>query len=181
MNRLHLIALPLVALLSLYVESVVAWPHTLIGAQIATLPALVVFAALRANFPALLAVIILGALWRDALSADPLGLSLLPLTAIGAVIHINRQIIVGDQFYARFMVGAIAGALVPLLMLLQLFTLGREPLAGWFFAWQLAVMSVGSGLLVPIYFRLFDSLENAFIHPTVAPDPRALRRNQTRR
>ncbi len=181
MNRFHLIALPLIALLSLYVESVLSWPRTLIGAQIATLPALVIFAALRSNFPALLIVILLGSLWRDALSADPLGLSLLPLATVGAVVHANRQIIVGDQFYARFMVGAIAGAAVPLLMLLQLFTLGREPLAGWFFAWQLAVMSVGSGLLVPVYFRLFDSLENAFIHPTVVPDARALRRNQTRR
>ncbi len=181
MNRFHLIALPLVALLSLHVESLLAWPRALIGAQIATLPALIIFAAMRSNFPALLTVILLGALWRDALSADPLGLSLLPLTAVGVAVYSNRQIIVADQFYARFMVGAIAGAAVPLLMLLQLFTLGREPLAGWFFAWQLAVMSVGSGLLVPLYFRLFDWLEHTFVHPAAAPDARVLRRNQIRR
>ncbi len=181
MNRFHLIALPLLALLSLYVETAVAWPRLLLGAQIATLPALIVFAALRVSFPALLTLLVLGALWRDAISADPLGLSLLSLAAVGTTIHFNRKIIVADQFYARFMVGAIAGAVVPLLMLLQLFTFGHEPLAGRFFAWQLAVMSVGSGLLVPFYFRLFDGLEQAFIHPVAAPDPRALRRNQTRR
>ncbi|MSR42972.1 MAG: hypothetical protein EXS19_02920 [Pedosphaera sp.] len=181
MKRSHLIALPFIALLSLYVESVLAWPRALIGAQIATLPALVIFAALRSDFPALLAVILLGSLWRDALSADPLGLSLLPLAAVGAVVYSNRQIIVGDQFYARFMVGAIAGAAVPLLMLLQLFTLGREPLVGWFFPWQLAVMAVGSGLLVPLYFRLVDWLEQTFLHPVAAPNARSLRRNQIRR
>jgi hypothetical protein len=181
MNRFHCIALPVVALLSLYVEAALAGPRALLGAQIAVLPALVVFAALRASFPAMLGLVVLGALWRDTLSADPLGLSLVPLAWAGAAVHFNRHLIVSDQFYARFMVGALAGAAVPLLMLLELYTSGREPLAGWFFAWQLAVMTVGSGLLVPLYFLLFDWLEHAFIHPAVVADLRARPRPQTRR
>ena len=65
----------------------------------------------------------LGGLWFDSLSANPLGVSVLPLFVVGLAIHVKRELIVRDQTFAQVVLGAAAPALaVPLLTLLLLLT-----------------------------------------------------------
>jgi len=55
----------------------------LFGVQIDLLPALMVYATLTAGMPTIAALALCGGLWFDSLSANPLGISVLPLAAIG--------------------------------------------------------------------------------------------------
>ena len=50
-----------------------------LGAQIDLLPALMVYAALNAGLPTVALLAVFGGLWFDTLSANPLGISILPL------------------------------------------------------------------------------------------------------
>ena len=43
----------------------------------------------------------LGGLWFDSLSANPLGVSVLPLFLVGLAIHLNRELILRDQAFAQ--------------------------------------------------------------------------------
>jgi hypothetical protein len=51
-----------------------------------------------------------------------------------------------------------------------LMALGREPLLGWFSLWQLAVMSLASGLLALLFFPLLQWLDKTVENqPLAAP------------
>ena len=49
-----------------------------------------------------------GGLWFDSLSANPLGITILPLLAIGFVIQLRRDLILRDQSFAQFVIGVAA-------------------------------------------------------------------------
>jgi hypothetical protein len=56
---------------------------------------------------------------------------------------------------------------VPVLTLLLLLTTGHKPLLGWGTLWQLAVTSIGSALLTPPCFILFDWMLGWLAHGRV--------------
>ena len=61
------------------------------GTQINLLPALIVVAAFYGGGRAVALLSICGGLWFDSLSANPLGVSILPLFVVGQFIHINAS------------------------------------------------------------------------------------------
>jgi hypothetical protein len=67
-------------------------------------------------------------------------------------------LILREQTYAQMVLGFSASAFVPLFTLIILFTCGEEPLIGWGSLWQWFVMTLIGGLLVPLYFALFDKV-----------------------
>src|SRR5438094_3400750 len=69
----------------------------LLGAQIDLLPALMVYASLYGGFTNVVLLAVLGGLWFDSLSANPLGVSVLPLFVIGVAIYANRDLILRNQ------------------------------------------------------------------------------------
>ena len=97
-----------------------------------------VCAALRAPVLALTLLAVLGSLWQTSLSADPPGISMIPLFAVGVAVSLNRRAIHTRLWGARFAVAAAAAAMVPLVTVGLLILLGRQPLLGWFSFWQLA-------------------------------------------
>ncbi len=107
------------------------------------------------------AVAVFGGLWFDALSANPLGVSIIPLFLPGLLIYARRGLILREQTYAQFVLGLGASAVTPLLTLLLLLSTRQTPALGWGSVWQWMVMSAGGGVLTPALFRLFDGLENA--------------------
>ena len=107
---------------------------------------------------------VLGGLWFDSLSANPLGVTVLPLFAIGLAIHLNRELILRDQTFAQFVLGLGASLAMPVLTILLLLTMGRAPLLGWGTLWQLAVLSAGGAIATPICFALFGWLQRALVH-----------------
>ena len=142
------------AFLAVFAEAALSAPRHLLGAQIDLLPALMVYAALNADLITLSLLAVLGGLWFDSLSANPLGVSILPLMAAGFPIYLRRDLILRDLPFAQFVLGAAASALAPALALLLLLNSGKLPLIGWGSLWQWLVMTAGGAAATPVIFAL---------------------------
>jgi hypothetical protein len=164
MNRLNTIFILIAVFLAVFWEAAFDGVRRLVGAQVDLLPALVVYASLTEGVLTVALVAACGGLWLDALSANPLGVSVLPLFLAGIVIHVNRDLLLRNQTYAQFILGLAASAAVPLMVLLALLTTGREPLLGWGSLWQWVVMSVGGGVATPVFFEMFRLANRALVH-----------------
>ena len=162
MNFLTTIAILCIAFLVVFLESTFNGVRHLLGAQIDVLPALIVYASLSAGLPTLTLLAVVGGLGFDTLSANPLGVSVLPLFLTGLALHQNRELVIREQPYAQIVLGFMASAAAPALTLLLLVNAGAEPMFGWASLWQWLVMSVGGAVATPLCFRLFDGFNRAF-------------------
>jgi len=162
MTALNSILLILAAFLLAFWEAAFSGFRHWFGAQIDLLPALVVYASLVASLPMLTLVCVCGGLFFDSLSANPLGVSVLPLFVPGLAIFSQRELILRDQLFAQFVLGLGASALTPVLTVLLLLTMGHAPLLGWGSIWQWLVMSVGGMIATPVLFLLFDLVDRTF-------------------
>jgi rod shape-determining protein MreD len=104
---------------------------------------------------------IFGGLWFDALSANPLGITILPLFVVGFVIFLQRELILRELSFAQIVLGTVASAALPALTVLLLLTAGKQPLLGWGSLWQWLVMTVGGAVATPIVFALFEWCNHA--------------------
>jgi cell shape-determining protein MreD len=152
------------AFLAVFWEAAFGGVRHLLGAQIDLLPALMVYASLFTGITTVTLLALCGGLWFDSLSANPLGVTVLPLFAVGLAIHLNRELILREETFAHLVLGLGASAATPLLTLLLLLTMGRAPLLGWGTLWQLVVLSVGGAIATPICFELFGWLQRMLIH-----------------
>ena len=156
MNRFNTIAILLVAYVVVFFQATFNELRHFVGAQVDLLPGLVVYAALSGGIVTLTLVAVLGGLWFDALSANPIGLTMLPLFVIGLFIQRSREFILRDQPYAQMLIGLTASALAPLGSLLILVNTDAKPLLGWFSLWQWLVVSAVGAVLTPLWFWIFD-------------------------
>ena len=150
------------AYLTVFVTAQLGEIRALLGSQIDLLPALIVYAALRTSPILIASLAIWGGLLFDTLSANPLGISIHPLLLIGLVIHHRKELILRDQLYAQFILGAAASAAAPLITLALLMATGQEPLVGWGSIWQMIIQGVAGGCCTPVCFRFFDRIHRAF-------------------
>ncbi|HXT13403.1 MAG TPA: hypothetical protein VN873_17735 [Candidatus Angelobacter sp.] len=164
MSTLNSILILLVAFLAVFCESAFSGIRNLLGAQIDLLPAIVVYAALTAGLPTITAVSVMGGLMFDSLSANPLGISVLPLFAVGFAIHTQRELILRDELFAQSVLGLSASAFVPVAVVLLLLTGGHAPALSWFSLWQWIVMAVGGAIATPALFLLFGWFDRAFTY-----------------
>lgn len=155
---------------AVFIESAWTLPRWLLGAQVDLLPVLVVYAALMIGPMTTALVALLGGLWFDALSSNPLGISVLPLAAIGWLVVQGKTNLLHDQSFAQMVIGLAASAASPLLSVLILQTIGEEPSLGWNSFWQWTIMAAGGGLLTPVCFRTLNALQSAVTYQ-VRPDP----------
>jgi len=161
MNLLNTILIFATAFLAVFGEAVLPGFRNLLGAQVDLLPAIMVYAALSADITIVALLAIFGGLWFDALSANPLGITILPLFAAGFLIHLRRELILRELSFAQIVLGAAASAGVPVLTVLFLLTAGKEPLLGWGSLWQWLVMTAGGAVATPIIFALFEWCNHA--------------------
>jgi len=150
MNFLNPILILTAVFLAVFFESAFGGLRRLLGAQIDWLPGLMVYAALSAGLPTITLVAVLGGLWLDALSANPPGVSVLPLFAAGLLVRHYRHLILREQLFAQFTLGLGASAAVPAFTLL-----------GWGTLWQWLVMALGGALATPVWFFLFHRVQRA--------------------
>jgi hypothetical protein len=163
MNLLNSILVLLAVFLAVFWETAFSGIRNVFGAQIHLLPALMVCAALSTGLATTTLASVLGGLFFDSLSANPLGVSVLPLFLVGFAIHTQRELILRDQIFAQFVLGLSASGLVPILTALLILTKGEPPLLGWGSLWQWIVVTVGGGIATPICFQLlgmFDRMLN---------------------
>jgi rod shape-determining protein MreD len=132
--------------------------RSILGAQVDLLPSLMVYASLSSGVTAITLLALLGGLWMDSLSANPLGASVLPLFVIGFVIQRYRGLILREQSFAQYMLGLSASAVAPLMTLIIVVNVDAHPLIGWFSIWQWIVMAVAGMVVTPVWFWIFDRL-----------------------
>src|SRR5580658_2544664 len=118
MNLLNPILVLATAFLAVFGEAVLSGPRNLLGAQVDLLPALVIYAALNTNIVVLSLLAVFGGLWFDSLSANPLGLSILPLFVVGFPVFLQRELILRELPFAQLILGGIASAVAPLVSVL---------------------------------------------------------------
>jgi cell shape-determining protein MreD len=164
MNWLHTVLVLGAAYLAVFWEAAFGGVRYLLGAQIDLLPPLMVYAGLCTGLTTVTLLALCGGLWFDSLSANPLGVTVFPLFAIGLTLHLKRELILRDQTFAQFVLGLAASAAAPALTLLLLLTMARTPLLGWGTLWQLAVLSLGGAIATPICFELFGWLQRTLDH-----------------
>lgn len=162
MNAFSTILLLLAAFFAVFWQSAFPATSRWLNTQLDLLPALMVYAGLRSNPGTLATLALCGGLFFDTLSANPLGITILPLFAVGGVIHLRRDLILRDQPYAQFVLGTIASAVAPAFTVLLLLTAGAQPLLGWGSLWQWLVMTLAGGAATPIIFLILDWCERAF-------------------
>lgn len=161
MSRLNPILILLAAFLAVFCEAAFSGYRNLLQAQVDLLPVLMVYASLTHGVLTMTILAVAGGLWFDSLSANPLGVSMLPLFLIGLVIHFYRGILLRENGYAQFFFGFAACAAAPVMTLLTILGLGEHPSLGWFSMWQWLVMSILGGALTPVCFRFFDYIQRA--------------------
>lgn len=162
MNWLTTILVVVFTILAVFWEAAFHPLRHLLGAQVHLLPALTVYTALNAGFPNMIVVSLFGGLAFDSLSANPPGITVLPLMAIGTVIYAKRELLLRDQVFAQIVLGAVTSLLAPVLTLILLLSTSFTPIIGWGTLWQLIVMSVGGGLVTPIIFEIFNWANRTF-------------------
>ena len=158
MNWLDTILVLFAAFLVVFWEAAFQGVRHLLGAQIDLLPPLMVYASLCAGLNTATLLALCGGLWFDSLSANPLGISVLPLLSVGVAIYASRELILRSQTFAQFVIGLAASIAVPLITLLLLLSTGHQPLLGWGTLWQVLVMGFGGALATPVFFELFGWL-----------------------
>jgi len=179
MNPLNTFLILLTAFVVVFAQSAFG---RLLGTQLDLLPALMVYATLTAGIPTVAMLALCGGLWFDSLSANPLGISVLPLVGIGFLLSLRRDLLLRDQKFAQFVLGLLASFAAPAATLLMMLTAGKNPLIGWGTFWQLAVMTVVGGAATPLLFKFFGTLANVFNYqeistPSFRPD-REIRRGR---
>jgi rod shape-determining protein MreD len=162
MNWLNTVLILLATVLAVFWEAAFHGIRHVIGAQVDLLPALIVYAALYGNIGVVGMVAVIGGLSFDSLSANPLGITVLPLFLCGWFINSIRDLILRDQTFAQFVIGYCASFATPVITLLLLLTTGKQPLFGWGTAWQLLVMSIGGAIATPIIFEAFALMDRIF-------------------
>jgi rod shape-determining protein MreD len=168
MNRLNNILILGTAFVAVFLEASFDGFRRWFGAQIDLLPVLLVYASLSSSFAMVVLLAVLGGLWFDSLSANPLGISIPALLLVGFLIYHRRGLILRNQTYAQTVLGGGASATVPVLTLLLLLSKGgRLPSLGWGSLWQWLVMAAGGALLTPVCFRFFDGLNHALNYQPV--------------
>jgi rod shape-determining protein MreD len=167
MNWVHTTLVLGSALLAVFWESAFSGVRHVLGAQLDLLPPLMVYAALKTDLKTVCLLAVLGGLWFDSLSVNPLGVSVLPLFFIGLAIYTQRDVILREETFAQLVLGFGASTLAPVLALLLLLTIGHRPVLGLNTLWQWTVMSVGGALMTPAWFGIFDWLRRTFMHSRV--------------
>jgi hypothetical protein len=156
MNLFNTILILAAAFLAVFAEAAWQWPRHLFGAQVDLLPSLMIYAALNADVVTVSLLAVLGGLWFDSLSANSLGVTVLPLFAVGFPVWLRRDLILRELPFAQLVLCAGASAAAPLLSLLLQLTAGHEPLLGLGTLWQWLVLTAGGAAAAPLIFLLFD-------------------------
>ena len=118
MTWIHTFLILLAAFVSVFFEAAFQGIRSLFGTQIDLLPALMVYASLYGNRFTVPLVAVTAGLFYDSLSANPLGITIVPLFLIGMAIQAYRDLILRDQLFAQIALGFAASLAAPLITLL---------------------------------------------------------------
>ena len=160
MNWLNSMLVLLAAFVAVFLEAVMDLPRNILGAQVDLLPALMVYAALSSNMITVSLLAVVGGMCFDSLSANPLGITVLPLFLVGYALNLKKELLLSDQKFAQAAIGLIASVITPAGIMLMLSCTRNAPALGWETLWQWFVMSLGGSLATPLLFMMFGRLNH---------------------
>lgn len=153
--------------LLIFAQARISALRDLIGTQPDFLPGLMVYAGLAFRLEIILScAVVLGILF-DALSANPLGTTVVTLTIVGLIGGRFREYLLSEQFTTHWVLGLMASGIAPVITIGICKLAGGEPLTGWGSAWHWAIMTAGGGVVTPLWFKLFNRLDEALRYKEV--------------
>lgn len=161
MSSLNNFVIVVVAFFVVFLESTFSALRILAGVQVDLLPSLMVYVSLSQGLIMLGVVSVFSGLCYDSMSANPLGISIIPLFAVGLMVQRYRGLILRDNPVTQFLLGLLASGTVPVLTLLLLWNVERRPLLGWGSLWQWVIMTLIGAAVTPLWFQFFDRLSHA--------------------
>ena len=162
MSTQNVIIIYVAAFLAVFCQVTLPGLREWFGAQVDLLPVLMVYTAMYASLVNISLLALLGGLWFDSLSANPLGITILPLFLVGLAIYSQRDLILRDLPFAQLILGGAACALVPLGSVLLMLSAGKTLLLGWGSIWQWGVMIAGGAVATPVVFAVFNWFDHVF-------------------
>lgn len=131
------------------------------GAQLDLLPGMIVFAAMAFRLQTvMLCALVLGLLF-DSFSVNALGTTVVTLGVIGFAASRYRELLLSEHFTTHWVLGLVASGAAPFISYLVVRLSGLNPLIGATSAWQWAIMTAGGGLITPVWFTVFNRLDDA--------------------
>jgi hypothetical protein len=161
MMSLQAVFILLAVYVAVFAEAYLVWPRYWVGASVILVAPVMVYAGATSSLPVVCGAAAVGGLCLDSLSANPFGISVLPLASAGLGVHFLRGWVARLDTPMLWAMGAVASAGVPLLTLGLLVTRGEDPLFGGWFAWRWLVSAAVGAALTPGLFRLFAWLNRA--------------------
>lgn len=162
MNRVPITLLFLTTWLAVFGQTQFPVLSGSLGIPLDVLPALVVYAALSHGLPTVLGIAMIAGLGTDALSANPIGISLVPCFMLGLVLNLRRHLLLREQGYAQLWLGLAGGIAIPL-MTWGLLWMDDQPapmgLGGLF---RILVIGFLNAVACPALFVVFDGLRDIF-------------------
>lgn len=131
------------------------------GAQPDLLPGMIVFAAMAFRLETVMMCALVFGVLFDSFSVNALGTSVVTLGAIGFAASHYRELLLSEHFTTHWVLGLIASGLAPFMTYAVLKLSGMSPLIGGGSAWHWAIMTAGGGLVTPLWFKVFNRLDDA--------------------
>jgi len=160
-NRVMLLVFLFTGYLAIFAQSKFTWFRDLTGAQIDLLPGMIVYAAMAFHLGTVMLCAAVFGLLIDSCSMNALGTSFVTLAIIGSVCSKYRELLLSEHFTTHWVLGLIASGMAPILSYGLLRLLDLHPLVGWGSAWHWAIMTAGGGALTPLWFRVFNRLDDS--------------------
>ena len=153
-----------------FMQSHWSGPRLWLGFQPDLSPALLVFVGLTMGAGYVSTLAIFTGLLLDSLSANPLGVSVLPLFFAGWVVFCFREKVMVRELFAQVYLGIMAGLIVFLFQLILLILVQANPMFGWGMGFWALLNSLFCGAAVPLFNLLSKTFEQWFSHPSYNPN-----------
>lgn len=145
----------------IFAQAKVTFFRDFFGAQPDLLPGMIVYAAMAFRIETvMLSVVTFGVLF-DSLSTNILGTSIVTLGTLGFAASRYRELLLSEQFTTHWVLGLVASGVAPFISYAVLKLSGMNPLISGGSAWQWAIMTAGGGLITPLWFKVFNRLDDA--------------------
>jgi rod shape-determining protein MreD len=160
-NQVLLVAFLVTGYLVIFAQARFTAFRDLVGAQPDLLPGMIVFAAMAFHLGTVMLCAAVFGLLFDSFSANVLGTTFVSLAMIGFFCSRYRDLLLSEHFTTHWVLGLMASAIAPVISYTVLRLQDIKPLVAWGSAWHWAIMIAGGGVITPLWFKVFNRLDEA--------------------